>query len=728
MDTYTVTYTDGSKTTFTVVNGADGVQGEKGEKGEIGATGKSAYELYCEQYGYKGTLEDWLGIINSEIFNEYTVVFNLNGGTGGENFVRKLTVRSGHSVALTVPTREGYNFLGWYTGEGVNEAQITADNRVSHNMTLTAKWGIKTSTVTFLDYYGDVISTETVEWGKAAAAPVPPTVTGFYFLKWEKSFDCITESIEVKALYAPITYTVTFNSNGGSSVAAQEVYVGQSPMKPANPTKSGHYFIGWYTDEACTKAYSFNKAFEGDTTVYALFKTAMPIYTAADLRNMANNPSGRYYLANDIDLEGEAWTPIGTFYGTLDGEGHKICNFSMANMAGGNYGFIKTNQGTVKNVTFSDFVVTMSNGNVGAKYGTIAAVNQGKIENCQTVDGALALTASYSSDDGTMHSYYGGIVGENIGTVKNCHVELTSESKAEVYNSYWSSTWVHIEYCMGGIFGTNKGTVDGCTSCFSVQNTSYSSKAKNSSTSLVLLEVGVIGALNYETGMVTNCRSLSDSVIELTVASGNGENTAEVGLGVGMNYGTINNSSSAGTVKDNGGFNYNFGVGGFVSVNNGKMNNCYADTTIISATACNSAKLGGFAGGNTNTITNCYSTGSVQGGNTLAGIGGFVGKNFTGGSISKCFSTTNLTASTRTNVNYFAGACEDGSTAFKCYYGSSVSVKTNGATYTPTEKAAEAKTETELYSEDFLCDTLSWKKDIWNITGTALPTLVYVTK
>lgn len=45
--------------------GESGAQGEKGETGEQGANGKSAYEIYCEKYGYTGTEEEWLAEIHS---------------------------------------------------------------------------------------------------------------------------------------------------------------------------------------------------------------------------------------------------------------------------------------------------------------------------------------------------------------------------------------------------------------------------------------------------------------------------------------------------------------------------------------------------------------------------------------------------------------------------------------------------------------------------------------
>ena len=196
------------------------------------------------------------------------------------------------------------------------------------------------------------------------------------------------------------------------------------------------------------------------------------------------------------------------------------------------------------------------------------------------------------------------------------------------------------------------------------------------------------------------------------------------GLGIGENSGTVIGSVAKGKIEDAGSFMW-LAIGGFVGNNCGTLNSCYADCEAVSRSSGTDLNVnGGFVGYNSKTIINCYSTGSIEN-NTHYGTGGFVGKNFTGGSISKCFSTTNIAVSTRTNVNYFAGITEDGSTTFKCYYGSNVIVTAYGTSYTPTESAATAKSEIELYSESFLCDTLSWKKDVWNITGTGLPTLLW---
>ncbi|MBO4538998.1 MAG: InlB B-repeat-containing protein, partial [Clostridia bacterium] len=45
-----------------------------------------------------------------------------------------------------------------------------------------------------------------------------------------------------------ILFTVTFNSNGGSSVEAQSLPVGSLVQRPKDPTKDNYTFLGWYAD------------------------------------------------------------------------------------------------------------------------------------------------------------------------------------------------------------------------------------------------------------------------------------------------------------------------------------------------------------------------------------------------------------------------------------------------------------------------------------------------
>ena len=71
----------------------------------------------------------------------------------------------------------------------------------------------------------------------------------------------------------PTTFTVTFNTGDGSTVAPQTVTKGDKATKPADPTKEGFVFKGWTLNGV---AYDFNTAVTGNITLVAVWEAKAP--------------------------------------------------------------------------------------------------------------------------------------------------------------------------------------------------------------------------------------------------------------------------------------------------------------------------------------------------------------------------------------------------------------------------------------------------------------------
>ena len=85
--------------------------------------------------------------------------------------------------------------------------------------------------------------------------------------------------------------TVIFDSNEGTAVDSQLVPVGDKVAKPADPTKEGYTFSGWFTDKDCTNAYDFDDPVDGtqpEFTLYAGWK-AVPATVEPGTGDNGNN-------------------------------------------------------------------------------------------------------------------------------------------------------------------------------------------------------------------------------------------------------------------------------------------------------------------------------------------------------------------------------------------------------------------------------------------------------
>ena len=129
-------------------------------------------------------------------------------------------------------------------------------------------------------------TTETFAKGGNLTAPTTQTKEGYRFddwyydnngseAKWNFDTDTVTRAMTLKAKWVQ-TYTVTFETSGGSAVGPVTVDAGSTVTKPADPMKSGHNFGGWYKDSTLQTPWNFaNDTVTADTTLYAKW-TANP--------------------------------------------------------------------------------------------------------------------------------------------------------------------------------------------------------------------------------------------------------------------------------------------------------------------------------------------------------------------------------------------------------------------------------------------------------------------
>lgn len=212
----------------------------------------------------------------AENTNTYAITFDANGVTA-ENMPASGSVQYGKQITAptTRPTNAIKTFVGWYKEAACTTEWNFATDVVKADVTLYAKWEDKL-VVTFDAQEGEC-ETQSVYVDANGTVVLPePTRTGYTFNGWYtaatagEAWSGTKPVIESMTLYAQWTinkFTVTFNSNGGTSVAsAEEVEYNTTVAEPTAPTKEGGKFAGWYLNGI---AYDFNTPVTGNITLVA---------------------------------------------------------------------------------------------------------------------------------------------------------------------------------------------------------------------------------------------------------------------------------------------------------------------------------------------------------------------------------------------------------------------------------------------------------------------------
>ena len=216
---------------------------------------------------------------------------------------QEITVRIGKPFTLPADayTRTGYMFAGWNTkksGTGTSYDAGTYDMTVDTPDVFYAQWEIKRYTITFDTAGGSEITPIEQDYGTTVIPPANPTKEGYTFDGWDQEIPATmpAEDITITAKWKINQYTITFNTDGGTEIAAVTQDYGSDVTAPANPTKTGYTFKGW------------KDAAGEDATIPA----TMP---AKNVTLTAKWEINKYTITFDTD-GGIAITPITQNYGT----------------------------------------------------------------------------------------------------------------------------------------------------------------------------------------------------------------------------------------------------------------------------------------------------------------------------------------------------------------------------------------------------------------------------
>ena len=269
--------------------------------------GKAPVVVTLGQYEVGAEIQPIIDSVDLSNYNDNIGSSNYTAGDpykdGGGAFADNATITGWTNIHYDITTKEKVVYF------------LTEEDRVSGSPSLLSTTAL----------YGSTLPT--------SDAPTP-TREGYTFLYWAREgqkTDVTNQTVSGwtnlygvwEATPKPVSYTVTFNSNGGSKVDSQNVRSGELAEKPADPTRSGYTFLGWYT--ADNRAFDFGTPITSDITLYAKWeKGAMP---EPDLHYYvdANFPSRLLIDTNrDVSISiwgdrGVSWQEDATLYVKVDG-------------------------------------------------------------------------------------------------------------------------------------------------------------------------------------------------------------------------------------------------------------------------------------------------------------------------------------------------------------------------------------------------------------------------
>ena len=187
-----------------------------------------------------------------------------------------LTYTKTYTVKIDPTAVDAEQYDGYYplngpttlTVKGSNDEDVTIDFPIPAGKVTLQKYNL---TINYKYADGSEAKpthTESLTYGSSYSV-ASPLITGYTADKLTVSGSMPDSDVTVDVTFTAKDYTVTYESNGGSTVPSQTVKYNETANKPADPTKSGYTFAGWYTEEKLTNKYDFAAPVTGNITLYA---------------------------------------------------------------------------------------------------------------------------------------------------------------------------------------------------------------------------------------------------------------------------------------------------------------------------------------------------------------------------------------------------------------------------------------------------------------------------
>ena len=225
-----------------------------------------------------GTVHDSLPDGVTCISGDFEGNWNLTGATGepGEGGVTTYTYTKTYTVKIDPTAVDAEQYDGYYplngpttlTVKGSNDEDVTIDFPIPAGKVTLQKYDLTINYKYADGTEAKPTHTESLTYGSSYSV-ASPLITGYTADKLTVSGSMPDSDVTVDVTYTAKDYTVTYESNGGSTVPSQTVKYNETANKPADPTKSGYTFAGWYTEEKLTNKYDFATPVTGNITLYA---------------------------------------------------------------------------------------------------------------------------------------------------------------------------------------------------------------------------------------------------------------------------------------------------------------------------------------------------------------------------------------------------------------------------------------------------------------------------